>query len=105
METDHCNLLWLSKVESHTQQLYRWSLELPSTSLVDTDMLSRAPLDATDDVIDEDEEWKAFQINTTDVVQRRASAKPFKVFGLEFGIGCDIMVTAYTPFQIVGGVR
>ena len=28
LETDHRNLLWLSKVESHTQQLYRWSLEL-----------------------------------------------------------------------------
>ena len=28
LETDHRNLMWLSKVGNDTQQLYRWSLEL-----------------------------------------------------------------------------
>ena len=78
---------------------------VPGSSLMDADMLSRAPLDATDGGIDEDEEWKAFQINATEVVQRHASDKPFKVFSLGFGIGCDVMATTNTPFQIVGGVK
>ena len=77
---------------------------VPGSSLVDADMSSRAPLDATDGGIDEAEEWKAFQINVTEVVQRQASAKPFKVFSLGFSIGCDVMATANTPFQVVGCV-
>ena len=112
LETDHRNLLWLSKVESHTQQLYRWALELSTVdytvehvsgaSLMDADMLSRAPLAAEDGGIDEEEEWQRFQINAMQSATSPVT-EVFKVFSIGFGIGCDVMATANTPFKVVGG--
>jgi site-specific DNA-cytosine methylase len=109
LETDHRNLLWLSKVEPQTQQLYRWALELstldytvkhvPGSSLKDADMLSRAPLPVAGDSVDEDEEWQQYQINAVDT----PNEPQYKVIALGFGIGCDVMATANTPFKVVGG--
>ena len=110
LETDHRNLLWLSKVESHTQQLYRWALELSTldytvkhvagSSLHDADMLSRAPLPAEDNGVDEDEEWQNYQFNA---VANTSAQQQYNVLALGFGIGCDVMATANTPFKVVGG--
>ena len=70
------------------------------TSLHDADMLSRSALPAVKPT-DEEEEWARFQINAVNPVCD--PEQPRTVFAVGFGIGCDVMATEGTPFQLVGG--
>ena len=109
LETDHRNLLWLQKVDHHTQQLYRWALELstldftvkhvPGASLMDADCLSRAPLPAPepDDLASDD--WTKYEICASN-----STSDSYSVFCMGCGLSCDAMATVGTPFSIVGGL-
>ena len=119
LETDHRNMLWVQRVAHTTPQLYRWALELsclnfttkhvPGRLMDDADAPSRAPIDVP---VEHDErgEWKGYAMATgttpatpTPMNEVLEPQPGYNVLLWGFGIGCDVMATANTPFTVVGG--